>query len=74
VVRKLVLASLTYNSGGLHPGILTGIEHLTPEALAGLPDSQLAVLPGTTHVALVDRAAWLLSMSGEFLDAPMPDS
>jgi pimeloyl-ACP methyl ester carboxylesterase len=151
-VRKLVLASATYNSGGLHPGVLAGIEHLTPEALAGtpfqeeyartapnpedwptliakmkeldgkvqdwlpedvrsieaptlliigdsdivrpehavemfrlfgggvagdvagLPNSQLAVLPGTTHVTLVNRADWLLSMIGEFLDAPMPEA
>jgi len=152
VVRKLVLASATYNSGGLHPGVLAGIEYLTPEALAGspfqeeyariapnpgdwptliakmkeldgrvqdwlpedvrsieaptlliigdsdvvrpehavemfrvlgggvagdvagLPNSQLAVLPGTTHVTLVNRADWLLSMIGEFLDAPMPEA
>jgi len=152
VLRKLVLASVTYNSGGLHPGILAGIENLTPEALAGspfqeeyariapnpedwptliakgreldgrvqdwlpedirsieapaliivgdfdivrpehavemfrllgggvagdvagLPNSQLAILPGTAHVALVQRSAWLLSMIGEFLDASMPDS
>jgi pimeloyl-ACP methyl ester carboxylesterase len=152
VVRKLVLASVTYNSGGLHPGILAGIEQLTPEALAGspfqeeyasiapnpedwptlvarskeldgrvqdwlpediraiaaptlliigdsdivrpehavemfrlfgggvagdvagLPHSQLAVLPGTAHVGLVDRTDWLLSMIGEFLDAPMPEA
>jgi pimeloyl-ACP methyl ester carboxylesterase len=38
----------------------------------GLPDSQLAVLPGTTHVTLVNRAGWLVSMITEFLDAPMP--
>ena len=37
-----------------------------------LPRSQLAVLPGTTHVTLVDRADWLLSMIPTFLDAPMP--
>src|SRR5829696_5698501 len=37
VVRKVVLASATYNSGELHPGVLAGIEHLTPEALAGSP-------------------------------------
>ena len=35
--------------------------------VAGLPDSQLAVLPGTAHVALVQRFAWLLSMIGAFL-------
>jgi pimeloyl-ACP methyl ester carboxylesterase len=37
--------------------------------LAGLPRSRLAVLPGTTHVTLVQRADWLASMVGEFLDA-----
>lgn len=42
--------------------------------LAGLPNSQLAVLPGTTHVGLVNRGDWLLSMIGEFLDAPMPEA
>jgi pimeloyl-ACP methyl ester carboxylesterase len=45
--------------------------------LAGLPDSQLAVLPGTSHymppgVGLLDRAEWLLAMIPPFLDAPMP--
>ncbi len=40
--------------------------------LAGLPRSQLAVLPGTTHVTLVERADWLLSMIAAFLDVPMP--
>jgi pimeloyl-ACP methyl ester carboxylesterase len=43
-----------------------------PGDLAGLPRSQLAVLPGATHVGLVDRADWLISMVTEFLDAPMP--
>src|SRR5204863_3682236 len=28
--------------------------------VAGLPRSQLAVLPGTTHITLVDRADWLV--------------
>jgi pimeloyl-ACP methyl ester carboxylesterase len=37
--------------------------------LAGLPRSRLAVLPGTTHVTLVQRSDWLASMVGEFLDA-----
>ena len=35
---------------------------------AGLPQSRLAVLPGTTHITLVDRADWLVSMIKEFLD------
>jgi pimeloyl-ACP methyl ester carboxylesterase len=46
--------------------------------LAGLPESQLAVLPGTAHFVppgfgLLDRAEWLLSMIPPFLDAPMPE-
>lgn len=45
--------------------------------LAGLPDAQLAVLPGTTHFVppgsgLLDRAEWLLAMLPPFLDAPLP--
>ena len=43
-----------------------------PGDTTGLPNSQLAVLPGTTHITLVDRADWLVSMITEFLDAPMP--
>jgi len=35
----------------------------------GLPASQLAVLPGTTHLTIVDRADWLTSMVSAFLDA-----
>lgn len=42
--------------------------------VAGLPRAQLAVLPGTSHVAVVDRADWLLSMIAAFLDAPMPEA
>jgi pimeloyl-ACP methyl ester carboxylesterase len=41
--------------------------------LAGLPAAQLAVLPGTTHVGLLDRADWLLAMVPPFLDAPMTE-
>jgi pimeloyl-ACP methyl ester carboxylesterase len=37
----------------------------------GLPRSQLAVLPGTSHVSLVTRDAWLLSMVEGFLEAPV---
>jgi pimeloyl-ACP methyl ester carboxylesterase len=44
--------------------------------LAGLPKSQLAVLPGTTHFVpagsgVLERADWLLPMIVSFLDAPM---
>jgi len=45
--------------------------------LAGLPKSQLAVLPGTSHFvppgsAVLDRADRLLPMISLFLDAPVP--
>ena len=40
--------------------------------LAGLPASQLAVLPGTSHVGLLDRVDWLQSMILEFLGSPEP--
>ncbi|MBA2597630.1 MAG: alpha/beta hydrolase [Chloroflexota bacterium] len=43
--------------------------------LAGLPKSQLAVLPGTTHVGVVvERADLLLALIPPFLDAPMPQA
>jgi pimeloyl-ACP methyl ester carboxylesterase len=152
-VRKLVLASVTYTMGGIHPGLMDGLGEMKPEMMygspwheeytrispnpdcfdtlfakktemarnlkdipaeavegiaaptllilgdsdlprpehavemfvllgggvfgdtpAGLPDSQLAVLPGTSHVTLVERADWLVSMVSEFLDRPMPES
>lgn len=152
MVRKLVLASVTYTLSGVHSGLMEGLGEMTPEMMfgspwheeytriaphpedfnrlfakktemdrqisdlpaeairaikaptlliigdsdlvrpehavemfrllgggvfgdtpAGLPDSQLAVLPGTSHVTLLDRADWLVSMSEAFLDAPMKD-
>jgi len=47
--------------------------------LAGMPKSQLAVLPGTAHFmppgsGLLDRAQWLLAMIPPFLDAPRPET
>ena len=47
--------------------------------LAGLPKSQLAVLPATSHFmppgsGVLDRADLLLAMIAPFLDAPSPDS
>lgn len=41
---------------------------------AGLPDSQLAILPGTSHVGLADRAELLVPMINRFLDAPVKQS
>lgn len=150
VVRKLVLASVTYNMNGVHPGLMEGLGEMKPEMMfgspwheeymriaprpedfsrlftkktqmdrqikdipaetiqaiksptllivgdsdlvrpehavemfrllgggvfgdtpAGLPNSQLAVLPGTSHVTVVDRADWLVPMINAFLDAPV---
>jgi pimeloyl-ACP methyl ester carboxylesterase len=150
VMRKLVLASVTYTLSGVHPGLMDGLAEMKPEMMygspwheeytriapqpenfdtlfakktkmdrqikdlpagtiqaikvptllvigdsdlvrpehavemfrllgggvfgdtpAGLPNSQLAVLPGTSHVTLVDRADWLVSMVDAFLDAPV---
>jgi len=150
VVRKLVLASVTYNQSGIHPGLMEGLGNMQAEQMvgspwhdeyiriaprpedfatlfakktqmdrnlkdvpaeviewieaptlliigdsdlvrpehavemfrllgggvfgdtpAGLPNSQLAVLPGTSHVMLVSRADLLLSIIPPFLDAPM---
>lgn len=48
-----------------------GIPGDTP---AGLPDSQLAILPGTSHVTAIYRADLLLPMIPPFLDAPMPEA
>jgi pimeloyl-ACP methyl ester carboxylesterase len=36
--------------------------------LAGLPKSQLAVLPGTHHFSVMFRAAWLVPMITDFLE------
>jgi pimeloyl-ACP methyl ester carboxylesterase len=37
---------------------------------AGMPRSQLAILPGTSHTMMVQRGDWLHSMVTAFLDAP----
>ena len=44
-----------------------------PGDLTGLPKARLAILPGTTHVGVMNRADWLLPMITEFLDEPMPE-
>ncbi|PWT77327.1 MAG: alpha/beta hydrolase [Chloroflexi bacterium] len=41
--------------------------------ISGLPRSQLAMLPGTTHVTLTERADWLAPMVLAFLDSPAGD-
>lgn len=151
VVRKLVLASVSYTRSGIHPGLMEGLGEMTPEMMfgspwhdeymkiaphpehfarlfakktemdrqtkdlpdesiraiksptliiigdsdlirpehavemfrllgggvfgdtpAGLPNSQLAILPGTSHVSVSDRTELLIPMITAFLDAPMP--
>jgi pimeloyl-ACP methyl ester carboxylesterase len=42
-----------------------------PGDLTGLPKSQLAILPGTTHITVMTRIPWLMPMLEEFLAAPL---
>ena len=151
LVRKLVLASVSYTRSGIHPGLMEGLGEMTPEMMfgspwhheymkiaphpenfaqlfakktemdrqtkdlpdesvraiksptliiigdsdlirpehavemfrllgggifgdtpAGLPNSQLAILPGTSHVSVADRTELLIPIITSFLDAPMP--
>ncbi|GLZ77799.1 oxidoreductase [Actinorhabdospora filicis] len=44
-----------------------------PGDIEGLPASRLAILPGTTHVGVPSRAAWLAPMVEEFLGAGEDD-
>ena len=153
VVRKLILASVTYTFSGIQPGLMENLGNMTPEMMhgsqwheeymrisphpeyfpklfakktemdrqtkdipsetiqaiksptlliigdsdlvqpehavemfrllgggifgdtpAGLPDSQLAILPGTSHVSLANRTELLVPIINSFLDQPMPYS
>ncbi|RZU74521.1 pimeloyl-ACP methyl ester carboxylesterase [Micromonospora kangleipakensis] len=152
LVDRLVLASITYDSAGFHPGLLDGIEQLQPEHLhgspyhagylrlaprpedfptlvakvkemdrnlpdvpadevrglaapvlivvgdsdivrpehavelfrllgggvagdaVGLPRSRLAMLPGTSHVGMMQRADWIAAMVDDFLGVAAPAS
>jgi pimeloyl-ACP methyl ester carboxylesterase len=40
----------------------------------GMPASQLAVIPGASHVSIASRAEVVVPIVSRFLDAPMPDS
>src|SRR5829696_8036502 len=65
VVRPEHAVALFRLLGGGVPSDLTG----------SLPNSQLAILPGTTHRSIVDeRADQLLAVIEPFLLAPMPDA
>src|SRR4051812_1188951 len=37
VVRKLVLASVSYNMSGIHPGLMDGLGEMKPEMMFGSP-------------------------------------
>jgi pimeloyl-ACP methyl ester carboxylesterase len=39
--------------------------------LHGLPKSRLAILPGTTHIGMMQRTAWLIPMITDFLDSDL---
>ncbi len=37
----------------------------------GLPKSRLAIIPGTTHIGMIQRTDWLIPMITDFLDADL---
>ena len=39
--------------------------------LHGLPESRLAIIPGTTHIGMMQRTDWLLPMITDFLDSDL---
>lgn len=39
--------------------------------LHGLPESRLAILPGTTHIGMIQRTDWLIPMITDFLDSEL---
>ena len=39
--------------------------------LYGLPKSRLAILPGTTHIGIIQRTDWLIPMITDFLDSDL---
>ena len=39
-----------------------------------LPDAQLAILPATDHMKMIERASWAAPMIEQFLDSPPPAS
>jgi pimeloyl-ACP methyl ester carboxylesterase len=44
-----------------------------PGDFAGMPNSQLAVLPGTSHFTILSRVDLVQPMVTAFLDAPLPE-
>lgn len=50
-VGKVVLAAFSYDPSGLHPGVLDGIDQLTPELMVGTPweEEYLRIAPDPEH-------------------------
>jgi pimeloyl-ACP methyl ester carboxylesterase len=42
--------------------------------LHGLPKSRLAILPGTTHIGMIQRTDWLIPMITDFLDSDLNEA
>src|SRR5690349_16430113 len=53
IVRKLVLASVSYTMSGLHPGLMDGLAEMKPEMMVGSPwhDEYLHIAPNPEHFA-----------------------
>lgn len=44
------------------------------DGMSGVPQSQMAMLPGTTHFDILYRTDLLLPIVSPFLDAPLPEA
>jgi pimeloyl-ACP methyl ester carboxylesterase len=53
VVRKLVLASVTYDLNGVHPGLMEGFADMKPEMMFGSPwhEEYMQIAPHPEHFA-----------------------
>lgn len=64
------------DSDNIRPEHALDLFHLrgggVPGDLTGLPDAQLAVIPGATHVSIMFRTQLLAMLVNEFLDPPPP--
>ncbi|HET9472327.1 MAG TPA: alpha/beta hydrolase [Steroidobacteraceae bacterium] len=63
-IRAHVLVMIGDNEG-------VRLEH-AQELRRAIPNSRLAVLPGTGHATLLQRPEWVVSILEDFLAAPMP--
>jgi pimeloyl-ACP methyl ester carboxylesterase len=66
------------DSDNVRPEHALGLFHLRgggiPGDLAGLPNAQLAIIPGATHISIMNRVNLLTLLTVEFLDAPTPEA